>query len=77
MKTVTLYTKLGCHLCEVVEATIAAVMKRQRFHFHRRDISEDSADYETYKHDVPVILVNGVEIARHRMTAEQLIDALK
>ena len=77
MKTVTFYTKLGCHLCDQVESTIAQVAKGLRFDLLRRDISEDPADYELYKHDVPVVLVDGVEIARHRMTARQLIEALR
>ena len=76
MKTVTLYTKLGCHLCETVEATIAFILKRQKFILVRRDITEDPADYEKFQHDIPVILVDGVEIARHRMSPEQLIRAL-
>ena len=76
MKTVTFYTKLGCHLCEVVEATLANVARSRKFALVRRDISEDAADYEKYKHDIPVVLVDGVEIARHRMTAEQLLNSL-
>ena len=76
MKIITLYTKLGCHLCEVVEATIAAVGRKKKFILVRRDISEDLADYEKYKHDVPVVLVDGVEIARHRMLEEELVMSL-
>ena len=76
MKTVTLYTKLGCHLCEAVEVVIATALKRHHFHFVRRDISEDAADYELYKHDIPVVLVDGVEVARHRLMIEQLNRAL-
>ncbi len=78
MKTVTFYTKLGCHLCEDVERTIAIVAKgRGRFDLVRRDIAEDAGDHERYKDDVPVVLVDGVEIARHGMTARQLIQALR
>ena len=77
MKTVTLYTKLGCHLCETVEATLQTVSKRHRFLLVRRDISEDPADFERYKHDVPVVLVDGVEIARHRLSSERLIRSLE
>jgi glutaredoxin len=76
MKTVTLYTKLGCHLCEAVEAVLANEQVKCSFHFIRRDISEDAADYEKYKHDIPVILVDNLEIARHRLTVEQLRAAL-
>ena len=77
MPKVTIYTKLGCHLCEAVEATIAQVAKQRRFELVRHDISEDSSLYDLYKHDVPVVFVNDAEIARHRMTAEQLIAALQ
>jgi glutaredoxin len=76
MKIVTLYTKRGCHLCETVEAVLAEVARRRQFTLARRDISEDAADYEQFKHEIPVVLVDGVEIARHRMTAQQLIAAL-
>ena len=76
MKIITLYTKLGCHLCEAVERTIATVIRKKKFILVRRDISEDLADYEKYKHDVPVVLVDGVEIARHRMLEEELVKSL-
>jgi glutaredoxin len=76
MKTVTLFTKLGCHLCEAVEELLVSEQKRQPFAFIRRDISEDAGEYEKYKFDIPVILVDGVEIARHRLTAARLQLAL-
>ena len=41
-----------------------------------RNILQDLEDYETYKYDIPVVLLDGVEIARHEMTAEQLERAL-
>ena len=77
VKTVTLYTRLGCHLCEVVEATIVQVAALHAFAFIRRDISEDPVDYELYKNDIPVVLVDGVEIARHRLAGDLLIRALR
>jgi glutaredoxin len=77
MKTVTLYTKLGCHLCEAVEAVIEQVGRRRQFELAWRDITHDAGDFEKYQHDVPVVLVDGVEIARHRMTERELTEALK
>ena len=77
MKTMVLYTKLGCHLCEAAEAVIDSVRGEFPFHFVRRYITEDPADYERYKHNVPVIVVEGVEVARHRVTRELLITALR
>ena len=74
---ITLYTKPECGLCEEVEETIAAVRAAGHpFDLERRNILDDLADYERYKHDIPVVLVNGREIARHRMTEAQLVEAL-
>ena len=74
--TVTLYTKPGCHLCEPVAATIAEAAKVRSFRSATRNILDDPADYERYKHAIPVVTVDGVEVARHRLTLGQLLDAI-
>ena len=76
MKVVTLYTKPGCHLCEAVEQVIRRVAGRRAFEFVSRDIESDPAVFEKYRNDIPIVTLDGVEIARHRMTAEQLERAL-
>ena len=76
MTTVTLYTKPGCDLCDDAEDVIELVRQTHRFELERRNILDDLADYERYKHDIPVILVNGVEIARHRLNETKLVEAL-
>jgi glutaredoxin len=75
-RIVTLYTKPGCHLCEAVEQVIRRVAARRTFEFVSQNIESDPASFEKYKHDIPVVTVDGVEIARHRLTAEQLERAL-
>ena len=75
-RVVTLYTKPGCHLCEAVEQVIRRVAMRRDFEFVLQNIENDSATFERYKNDIPVVTVDGVEIARHRMTADQLEEAL-
>ncbi|HUB26019.1 MAG TPA: glutaredoxin family protein [Tepidisphaeraceae bacterium] len=76
MKLVTLYTKPECHLCDVVKQVIHAVSLRQRFRLEIRNILDDPADFEKYKQAIPVVCVDGQEIARYRMTAHDLEAAL-
>jgi glutaredoxin len=76
MRMVTLYTKEGCHLCEQVLAVIEQVRARHPFDLTIVDILDDPRAYDLYKHDVPVVLLDGGEIARHRLTAGQLSDHL-
>jgi glutaredoxin len=73
---VTLYTKPGCHLCEAVEQAIAVVRRRRPFDLEVRNILDDPRDLERYRHEIPVVLVNGRELARHRMTSQELEAAL-
>jgi glutaredoxin len=73
---VTLYTKPGCHLCEPVARTIAAAAMVRRFRSVTRNILDDPADNERYKHSIPVVTVNGREIARHRLALDELVSAI-
>jgi glutaredoxin len=72
MMKVTLFTKPGCHLCEAVEQAVAGVRRRRAFDLAVRNILDDPADFQKYQHAIPVVLVDGVEVARYRMTAEEL-----
>ena len=76
MTVVTLYGKPNCHLCEQALDVIRLVRARYPFELSLRNILESLDDYERFKHDIPVIFFEGVEIARHKLTEKQLLDAL-
>jgi glutaredoxin len=75
-KLVTLYTKPGCHLCDVVKQVIGDVARRRRFRLEVRNILDDPIDTEKFKTAVPVVMVDGHEIARYRLTGHDLEAAL-
>ena len=74
--TVTLYSKPGCHLCEPVAETIAEAARVASFQVVRRNILDDPQDYERYKHAIPVVTVNGREVARYRLKLQDLLAAV-
>jgi glutaredoxin len=76
MKQVTLYSKPGCHLCDPVREVILAAQRSAEFELVVRNILDDPEDFERYKHAIPVVTVDGREIARYRLTEKQLLDAL-
>jgi glutaredoxin len=76
MKLVTLYTKPDCGLCDLVKQVIHNVARRRRFRLEVRNILDDPADFERYKEAIPVVMVDGQEIARFRLTAHDLEAAL-
>jgi glutaredoxin len=76
MKVVTIYSKPDCHLCEAVEQVVREVSHRRRFRLERKNILDDPADHEKYKTAIPLVQVDGHEIARYRLTAFALEAAL-
>ena len=78
MHQIIIYTKPGCHLCEDVEIIVNTIAKKRNdIIVHLQNICEDPADFEKYQYDIPVVFLNGKEISRHRLTAEQLATRLK
>ncbi len=76
MHRVILFSKPGCHLCEPVEEVILAVRREREFEFEVRNIEDDPADIEKYKHAIPVVVVDGREIARYKLSRIEFEQAL-
>lgn len=73
---VTVYTRAGCHLCEDA-ITIVREMAAGRAHVALVDIDADRDLYDRYTVRVPVIAVDGVEIAEYQVARDQLETALR
>lgn len=72
--TITVYTRQGCHLCEEAIAVVTRVAAG-RADVELVDIDRDPALIERYTVRVPVVTVDGVEVAQYQVAAEQL-DAI-
>ena len=77
MTQITLYSKRYCPLCAKAERVILVLRKEFSFEFRKLDITEDSALFEKYQYDIPVIELDGVEFCRHGVEEEALRKALK
>ena len=76
MRLVTIYSRPDCEMCREAEAVIRQVATRRRFRLEKRNILDDPALREEFHEVVPVVHVDGQEIARHRLTAFALEAAL-
>jgi glutaredoxin len=70
------YTKPGCHLCDDMLDLLRAALGGSGVEVHERNIALNLDDYERYKHDIPVLTIDGREVARHRITEPALLAAL-
>ena len=69
MKRVTFFTKPECTLCRGALFVIERVRRRLPFDLEIVDISAVGNErwHEDYKHDIPVVHINGHEVFRHRV----------
>lgn len=74
-RVVTVYTRAGCHLCEQAEATVRRIARRHDIRVV--DIDADPDLTERYTVRVPVIEVDGVEIAEFTLDPAHLRTALR
>ncbi|MPZ72662.1 MAG: hypothetical protein GEU74_05430 [Nitriliruptorales bacterium] len=73
--TVTLYTRQGCHLCEVAEHVVREAAAG-RAHVELVDIDTDPGLRDRFAVRVPVVAVDGVEVAEFEISPAVLLDAL-
>ncbi|MEJ7657898.1 MAG: glutaredoxin family protein [Thermoleophilaceae bacterium] len=76
MRSVTLYGKPGCHLCEEGRAVLAAARARRDFALEEVDVSLDPRLARRYGERVPVVAIDGEDALELRFEAEEVIRAL-
>src|SRR5205823_7013786 len=61
MRTVVLYGREGCCLCDEAREVVLRVRVRRAFELIERNIDEDDALHRAYLERIPVVTIDGVE----------------
>jgi glutaredoxin len=64
---VTIYSRPGCHLCEEAKSAIEASGCGGLYSIEEINIDHDPELRERYGNDIPIILINGVKVFKHRV----------
>ena len=73
---VILYGRRDCRLCDAARQIILPLQDEFAFEFREVDVDTDPGLKERYGADVPIVLLNGVEAARHRVGRQEFRDLL-
>ena len=60
MTTITIYSRLGCHLCEDAESTLESLREELNFEIEVIYIEDDAELIRLYSDQVPVIHIDGI-----------------
>jgi glutaredoxin len=70
--TVTLYTRIGCHLCERAEQVLRVEQEVIPFRLLTVDVDRDPELTRRYGIRVPVVAVDGVELFEYEVPVDLL-----
>ena len=74
--SVVIYSRLGCHLCEVAEKLVKEIQKDYEFELEIIYIDGDSGLEKEYGEEVPVTLINGKRHDYFRVDRARFIEAI-
>ena len=77
MKKVTVYSRTGCHLCEIAIDRIKSTMGELKFELDIKLIDDDVKLQEEYGEQVPVILIEDKVHDYWRVDLERFIKSVK
>ena len=77
MKTVTIYSRTGCHLCEVAINLIESVKSKIAFNLEVKLIDDNPELEKAYGEQVPVILIDQQPHDYWRVDVERFTKAIK
>jgi hypothetical protein len=77
MKQLTLYTRVGCHLCDVMKERLDVIGGTHPFALEVVDIDGDAGLRARYDTEVPVLLVDGHKVAKYRLDEDMLLRRLE
>jgi glutaredoxin len=74
---VTLYTQRGCGLCREAEAMLRRIGGKIQFELAIVDIDAETSAYAKYWDRIPVVALDGEEVAAAPLNERELISALQ
>jgi glutaredoxin len=76
MHDVVVYSRQGCHLCDVVKQTLMQSEREADFQWREVDIDADPQLRLQYNEEVPVVFINGRKAFKYHMDRQQFLRAL-
>ncbi|HUJ10895.1 MAG TPA: glutaredoxin family protein [Verrucomicrobiae bacterium] len=77
MHRIVIYSNLGCHLCDRAKEVLDRCQRQVAFEVEVVDISQNPELLARYGQDIPVILLDGREVARHFVRERKLLELLQ
>lgn len=75
-RQVLVYTRKGCHLCEIVKESLVKLERRGLFHWREVDVDADEKLRRQFTDEVPVVFIDGRKAFKYRMDEREFLRKL-
>ncbi len=72
-RSVVVYSRKGCHLCEVVKESLSKLSRRGGFTWSEIDVDSDSGLRRQYNDEVPVVFIDGRKAFKYHMDEQEFL----
>lgn len=75
-RQVLVYTRKGCHLCEIVKESLVKLERRGLFCWKEVDVDGDDLLRRQFTDEVPVVFIDGRKAFKYRMDEREFLRKL-
>jgi glutaredoxin len=75
-REVVVYSRKGCHLCEIVKETLSKLERRGGFTWREIDVDSDEQLRRQFTDEVPVVFIDGRKAFKYRMDEREFLRKL-
>lgn len=75
-RQVVVYSRKGCHLCEVVKESLSKLSRRGGFIWQEVDVDSDNQLRHQFNDEVPVVFIDGRKAFKYRMDEQEFLRKL-
>jgi glutaredoxin len=73
---VVLYSRKGCHLCEIVKESLAKLSRQAEFTWQEIDVDSSETLRRQFTDEVPVVFIHGKKAFKYRMDEQDFLRKL-
>jgi len=75
-RDVVVYSRKGCHLCEIIKETLVKLQRRGSFDWREVDVDADEELRRQFTDEVPVVFIDGRKAFKYRMDEQEFLRKL-
>jgi glutaredoxin len=75
-RQVVVYSRKGCHLCEIIKETLSKLQRRGGFIWREVDVDSDDELRHRFTDEVPVVFIDGHKAFKYRMDEQEFLRKL-